>query len=76
MAKFTSMVVVFTGFRDDTLKYRIESEGGEVKASITKKTTLVIYKGKDSAKYKDAAAKGLTLMTQAEFEKKYFIFWR
>lgn len=40
----TNKVIAFSGFRNDDLKSKIESLGGKVTSTITKKTNLVVYK--------------------------------
>lgn len=65
--KFAGEVVVFTGFRDRDLERRITSKGGKIGSSVTKSTTRVVYKGKDSSKYKKAITNGIPTYTQDEF---------
>lgn len=40
---FTGQTVVFTGFRDDDLKNKIEDQCGKVTTSVSKNTTILIY---------------------------------
>lgn len=54
---FTGREFVFTGFRDSELKEFIESNGGVVKDSITRKTTDLLTKSEDSTSSKAKKAK-------------------
>jgi hypothetical protein len=56
-------VIVFSGFRDDSLKAQIEAAGGKVATSIIKASTHLIINpdGKASKKIDEAKEKGLTI---------------
>ena len=49
-----NQIVVFSGFRDKKLEETIKNKGGDVKSSVSSKTTLVIYSGKTSSKVEKA----------------------
>lgn len=56
--------IVFTGFRDNSLKDQIESRGGKVLDSVTSKTSLLLYKAdSDLEKGKGVKAKKLGIKT-------------
>ena len=62
--KLTGMNIVFTGFRDNTLKDQIESRGGKVLDSVNSKTSLLLYKTEsDLEKGKGVKAKKLGIKT-------------
>jgi hypothetical protein len=63
------MVIVFSGFRDDTLKSQIENAGGKVAGSLVKTATHLLVKkdGKHSKKNDEAKEKGITILDLAEF---------
>lgn len=69
--KFTDMKIVFTGFRDKDLQEWVESEGGSVTGSVSKKTTLVVYRGESQAKVVKAQELGIKMITYEEFTKKH-----
>lgn len=72
--KLAGQKIVMTGFRDNTLKDFIESNGGETSTSVSKNTTLVICADDcdtSSAKYVKAEELKIKIMTQSEFKKKY-----
>lgn len=69
--KFTDMKIVFTGFRDKDLQEWVESEGGSVTGSVSKKTTLVVYRGESQAKVVKAQELGIKMITYEEFLKKH-----
>lgn len=66
----TGREFVFTGFRDSELKSFIESCGGVVKDSITKKTTDLLTKNEDSTSSKAKKAKeiGAAVIQVDEFK--------
>lgn len=76
-------VVVFTGFRDDAVKNCIERNGGVLRTSVSKKTTIVVYKGdkdtcgiggKPSSKIKKAENFGTKIISYKDLLKdKIFI---
>jgi NAD-dependent DNA ligase len=61
--------IVFTGVRDKDLEKLIVAAGGEVKTSVSKKTSIVVYAPDKpaSTKLKDAEKNGIPTMTLAEF---------
>ena len=60
----SGMNIVFTGFRDNTLKDQIESRGGKILVSITSKTSLLLYNTEsDLEKGKGVKAKKLGIKT-------------
>jgi NAD-dependent DNA ligase len=64
-------IYVFTGFRDEKLKQDIKNMGGDVKDSISNKTTALIIKDdseKESSKYRKAIEKGIKIYTKKDFE--------
>uniref|UniRef100_A0A6C0AXS7 DNA polymerase beta n=1 Tax=viral metagenome TaxID=1070528 RepID=A0A6C0AXS7_9ZZZZ len=66
--------IVMTGFRDKELMEKIKSVGGEIAASVSKNTFLVLVKDKDvdTSKVDEAKKLGLPIMTPNEFTNKYF----
>jgi DNA ligase (NAD+) len=60
---------VFSGFRDDELKTKIEKLGGEVRDSVNKGLTILVVKSKDksSGKIEKAEKLGIPIMTKEEF---------
>lgn len=62
-------IIVFTGFRDNELKKYIEERGGEVKESISKKTSILLVKSleKGSGKIKEAKELGIKIMEKDKF---------
>lgn len=68
-------VVVFTGFRDEDLKARIEAKGGRVASAVSGATDILVAdgsKGVLSAKAKAAAAKGVRVVSREEFVEAHF----
>ena len=65
---FANQVVVFTGFRNKDYAQKIEDLGGEVGASVTKKTTILVAKelDKGSGKLDAARAKGIRVIDEQE----------
>lgn len=63
--------IVFTGFRNPDLEKKIESLGGEIGNSLSKKTSILVMKekGSGSSKEKKALEYGVEVMTVEEFEK-------
>lgn len=70
---FRDQHVVFTGFRSKEWQKFIEAEGGQVSASVSKTTTLLVYADgeESSSKYQKAIQLGVKTMTRTEFGKKY-----
>lgn len=60
---------VFSGFRDDELKTKIEKLGGEVKDGINKSVTILVVKTKEkgTTKVEKAEKLGIPIMTKEEF---------
>lgn len=70
--RFDGMAIVFTGFRKKEWVPIIESEGGEFKSDVSKKTTLLVYlPGSETSSYKKAQTLGIKMMTREEFAKKF-----
>lgn len=69
----SSMNVVLTGFRDQTLQNFIEMNGGKVSSGVSKKTTHLICATLDSgsSKYLKAKEFGVQIITVDEFKEKY-----
>jgi len=67
------LIVVFTGMRDKELEAEIESRGGKVGSSVSKKTTVVVAKdpSDDSGKVKTAKELGVEVLDFESFKKKY-----
>lgn len=65
--------IVFTGFRNPELEKKIETLGGEVGNTLSKKTSILIMKekGSGSSKEKKALDYGVEVMTVEEFEREY-----
>lgn len=63
--------IVFTGFRNADLEKKIESLGGEIGNSLSKKTAILVMKekGSGSSKEKKAADYGVEVMTVDAFEE-------
>lgn len=66
-------IVVFSGFRSETLKAAIEKAGGFVKSAISGKTNILIVKSKEDAKAKlqKATEMGIEVLEQDKFNAKY-----
>lgn len=63
--------VIFTGFRDNDLSEKVENCGGTILSSMSKKTTILVYKtySDTSQKIKQAKAMGnVKIMSKEEFE--------
>mgnify|MGYP005845525947 CR=1 FL=1 len=65
------MVVVFTGVRDKSLEEVIISRGGDVRGSVSKKTTHLVMKkkGSGSSKENKAIDLGIEILEIGELEK-------
>jgi DNA ligase (NAD+) len=70
---FRNQNVVFTGFRNQKWQMFIEAEGGKVTTSVSKNTTILIYKDGDesSSKYQKAKQLGIKLISMSNFAKMY-----
>jgi NAD-dependent DNA ligase len=66
--------IVFTGFRSKDLERRIVEMGGNVKTSVSSKTSIVVTASESntSTKVKKAKELGIPVMTKQEFIAKYF----
>lgn len=63
-----SLKIVFTGFRDPSLKNQLELKGHKVTSSVSGKTDILVYKGTPGATKKKAAeANNVKLMEYEEF---------
>ncbi len=69
--KFAGQKIVFTGFRDKELEKLIEDQGGNIKGTVSKNTSAVVYSDKSTSKYKKAIDLGVPTYTLEEFKKKY-----
>lgn len=69
--KLQGEVIVFTGFRDASLKESILSRGGEYKDSYSKKITIVVKSDKSTTSntIEKAIKDGKKIYTKTEFEK-------
>jgi NAD-dependent DNA ligase len=65
--------VAFTGVRDAELSKAIVAAGGVAKDSMTAATNVLIAKdpGESSAKLDKAREKGITIMSIAQFKRRY-----
>lgn len=69
---FDNQKIVFTGFRKDKdIQQFIENNGGTITSAVSGSTNLVIYKDKDSSKYKKAIEKNIKLISYDDFKNKY-----
>lgn len=70
---FTNMTVVFTGFRNKEWEEMIESNGGHVSSSVSKKTSLVVALNPEDNTGKTAKANelGVRVISREDFEKEY-----
>jgi len=68
-----TLIVVFTGMRDKDLEQEIESRGGKIGTSISKKTTVVVAKdpSDESGKVKTAKELGVKVLDFESFKKTY-----
>lgn len=71
--KFKDQNIVFTGFRDKVLESLIESQGGVVKSSVSKKTTLVVANdiNETSSKLTNARELGIPIISKLEFLQQF-----
>ena len=79
---FTGMVIVITGslihFKNrDSLKIKIEENGGKVSESVSKKTSLLINNDftSTSGKNKSAIKYGIPIMSEETFLETYNLNW-
>ncbi|AQN68524.1 NAD-dependent DNA ligase [Saudi moumouvirus] len=70
---FQNHTIVFTGFRNKNWEKIIKDKGGKTPGSVSKNTTLLVYKDGDesSNKYKTARKLGIKTMSKSQFSKKY-----
>jgi len=68
IGKYLNQKIVFTGIRDKILEKQIEAEGGSISSSVSKNTTLVVYSGTDSNKYKQAIKLGIPTISIEDFK--------
>lgn len=71
--KFQGMKIVFTGFRDSKLEEYITSNSGSISSTVSKNTTLVIYKrgSENNSKYIKAKELKVDTILLDTFMKKY-----
>ena len=71
--RFTGQTVVFSGFRNKVYEKIIDREGGNVGASVSSKTTIVVVKAATLITGKVAKAQnlGVTIMTLDEFQQQF-----
>lgn len=62
-----NQIVVFSGFRDKKLEETIKNKGGDVKSSVSSKTTLVIYSGKTTSKVEKAKELNIPVVLREKF---------
>ncbi len=66
---FKNQVIVFSGIRNKEWEKNIELMGGKVGSSVSKNTTIVVYKDKTTAKYKKALEIGVKTIEYDDFQK-------
>ena len=71
--KFSGMVVVFTGIRNQDIEKEIISNGGTIGSSISGKTTLLIAKDptENSSKLNKARDLGIQIIGYSDFVQQY-----
>lgn len=69
----SELTVVFTGIRDKVLEEEIESRGGKVSTSVSKKTSVVVAKDPtdETGKVKTAKELGVKVVDIETFKKTY-----
>jgi DNA ligase (NAD+) len=69
----SNLIVVFTGMRDKELEDEIESRGGKVGSSVSKKTSVVVAKdpSDETGKVKTAKELGVKVVDFETFKKSY-----
>ena len=69
----SNLIVVFTGMRDKELEDEIESRGGKVGSSVSKKTSVVVAKdpSDETGKVKTAKELGVKVVDFETFKKTY-----
>lgn len=67
----TGKKIVFSGFRDEELKFQIDESGGQVVTSVSSKTDILVVKDKSKSTGKIEKAKelGIKVMSKKEFEE-------
>jgi NAD-dependent DNA ligase len=70
---FMNQIIVFTGFRNKSWENFIENEGGKISNTVSKGTTLLIYKDgeKTSSKYLKAKQLGIAVISKSDFSRMY-----
>ena len=70
--KFKGEIIVFSGIRDPDLEKIIIKEGGDIKNTVSKNTTLLITKdiSSNTAKVKEAKRLGIKIISLDEFANK------
>lgn len=75
MSKLAGKKIVFTGFRDATLRERIEAAGGKVTTSVSHQTDYLVFdgpKGETSTKTQEAKKIGVKVMSKEAFVGSMF----
>lgn len=69
------MTVVFTGFRDKNLEKQLTDKGHKIGSSVSKKTSCVVTKIKNSGSTKESKAEqlGIPIFTLQEFKEKFLM---
>lgn len=69
VGKYSGQIICFTGFRSEKLKVNIESNGGQVVDTLSKKVTMLVTKDNDSLSSKITKAKewGIPVVCQEDF---------
>jgi DNA ligase (NAD+) len=73
--QLTGKNIVLTGFRDADLVANIEAQGAKNQSGVNGKTDILVIKDDGAAKgskYSKAMSLGITVLTLADFKKKYF----
>lgn len=72
-SKLCGKVIVFTGFRDKELQQTIEDNGGILRRTVSKVTTVLLIKDVESTSSKadNARRYGVRLMTPEDFREEY-----
>jgi NAD-dependent DNA ligase len=69
----SNQVIVFSGFRDTDLELKIESLGGSIANSLSKKTTILVMKEIGTGSSKESKAKTYgTLVYDLDSFKEYY----
>ena len=67
------MKVVFSGFRDSDIEYKVVKRGGKVITSVSKNTTILVVADKDviQSKAQKAIALGIPIYNKEEFVETF-----